>query len=217
MIQISLATVRPFVGQLTAVALTSAALATAAALVGAPLWLIGALALVPWLPLFAGLTVATRRSLGGWMAFYLVLVVTQAGHVFEHVVQVVQLRVLHEPQQHAHGIFGAFDVEWVHFLWNAWILLAVVALIIGRPNNRWLWLAVALAAWHLGEHVVLITTYLLTGIEGSPGLLAMGGLIGDGLPIARPDLHLIYNILETAPLFVGLAVEARRGSVAGRA
>ena len=45
-------------------------------------------------------------------------------------------------------------------------------------------------------------TFLATGIAGSPGLLASGGLIRGGLPLTRPDLHFVYNIFETAAILV---------------
>ena len=54
-----------------------------------------------------------------------------------------------------------------------------------------------------------MATYLRTGVVGSPGLLSAGGLIG-GLPLARPDLHFLYNLAETIPLLVGWRVEFRR-------
>jgi hypothetical protein len=192
------------------------ALVTAAAGVGlaaaaqAPIWLLGVIGLLPWLPLFAVAVLITARVAGGWLAFYLVLALTQTGHVAEHVVQVAQLRVLGLSGEHAHGVFGAFDIEWVHFVWNAWILLAVALLLTHFRQNPWLWLTLPLAAWHLGEHVVLITTYLASGTAGSPGLLATGGLLGGGLPLARPELHLAYNLAETLPLLIGLGWQWRR-------
>lgn len=81
------------------------------------------------------------------------------------------------------------DIEWVHFIWNLWILVALVVLLVGFPRNRWLWLAGALSLWHLVEHVSIMSVYRSTGIAGSPGLLSAGGVIAGGLPLARPDLH----------------------------
>ena len=124
--------------------------------------------------------------------------------------QVTQLRVLGLSGENAHGVIGALDIEWVHFVWNAWILVAVALLLGPFRANPWLWLTLPLAAWHLAEHVVLLATYLATGEVGSPGLLAMGGLLGGGLPLARPDLHLVYNLAETLPLIIGLGWQWRR-------
>jgi hypothetical protein len=40
-------------------------------------------------------------------------------------------------------------------------------------------------------------------VSGTPGLWSQGGAIGGGLPLSRPDLHFLYNIVETAPLVAG--------------
>lgn len=207
--------VRPMLPWLAAAVLLSAVGAGVAASAGAPIWVIGVIGLAAWLPLLAMAVLATGRAAGGWMALFLVLALTQGGHVGEHVVQIFQLRVLGLTGEHAHGVFGALDIEWVHFAWNSWILLAVAILLIRFRNNPWLWLTALLAGWHLFEHLVLITTYLTTGVEGTPGLLARGGLLGGGLGIARPELHLLYNLAETLPLLIGLGREWRRRSLHG--
>ena len=193
-----------------AFALVTATIGVAvAAAQSAPIWLVGAIGLAPCLPLLGRAVILARRLADGWLALYLALGLTQAGHVGEHIVQVAQLRLLGLTGEHAHGVFGALDIEWVHFVWNAWILVAVGLLLIRFRSNPWLWLTLPLAAWHLGEHVVLMAIYLATGLPGSPGLLASGGLLGGGLPLARPELHLVYNLAETVPLLVGLAWQWR--------
>jgi hypothetical protein len=52
-------------------------------------------------------------------------------------------------------------------------------------------------------------SFLATGIPGSPGLLASGGSIGGGLPLSRPDLHFIYNVVETAAIAVAYGWQLR--------
>lgn len=188
---------------------TTAGVALAATL-RAPIWMVGVVGLAPWVPLLGAAVVVTRRAADGWLALYVALALTQTGHVGEHVAQVTQLRVLGLSGEHAHGVFGALDVEWVHFVWNAWVLVAVALLLVPFRANPWLWLTLPLAAWHLVEHVVLLVAYLGTGVVGSPGLLAMGGSLGGGLPLARPELHLVYNLVETLPLLVGLGWQWRR-------
>jgi hypothetical protein len=193
-----------------ALALIGATAGVGLAAAGAPIWLLGVIGLLPWLPLLAATVLLTARAADGWLALYLVVALTQTGHVGEHVVQVVQLRLLGLGGEHAHGVFGALDIEWVHFGWNAWILIAVAVLLTRFRRNPWLWLTLPLAAWHLGEHVVLIAIYLASGTAGDPGLLASGGLLGGGLPLARPELHLAYNLAETLPLLIGLGWQWRR-------
>lgn len=194
-----------------ALALAGAAVGVAAAAaLQAPIWTVGIIGLAPVLPVLAAMVLRVQRLAGDWIAFYLALALTQVGHVGEHVVQVIQLGVLGLGAEHAHGVFGALDIEWVHFAWNSWILVAVVLLLVRFRTNVWLWVTLPLAAWHLGEHVVLIAAYLATGTAGNPGLLAMGGLLAGGLPVARPELHFAYNLAETIPLVIGLAWQWRR-------
>jgi hypothetical protein len=200
---------RPMPWLMSAAILSAAGIGVAAA-TDAPIWVLGIVGLAPWLPLLGMAVLATMRAAGGWMALYLGLALTQAGHVGEHVVQVIQLRVLGLSGEHAHGVFGALDIEWVHFAWNSWIMVAVAILLVRFHRNPWLWATALLAAWHLLEHAVLIVIYLATGVQGTPGLLARGGLVVGGLDIARPELHLVYNLAETLPLLIGLGWELRR-------
>jgi hypothetical protein len=147
------------------------------------------------------------------LALYAVLVVSQTGHVLEHVAQMVQIHGLHLTGKQARGVVGTLDVEWVHFAWNAWILVAVVLLLRHFPGNRWLWLTLVIAGWHMVEHGYVLTVYLSTGVAGTPGLLGAGGAIAGGGPLLRPDLHFLYNVVETLPLMAGFLCEAaRRGT-----
>lgn len=145
-----------------------------------------------------------------WLLLLSLLALTQSAHLLEHVAQMAQLHLLGLSGASARGIIGRLDIEWVHFAWNTWVLLALVALLPRFGANRWLLLTFALAGWHLVEHVVIMTTYLGTGVAGSPGLLGAGGLLGGGLPLARPDLHFLYNVLETLPLLAAWRLELRR-------
>ena len=181
-----------------------------AVLQGLPLWARVLAMLLPWLPVFAGEMVWTYRHYG-WLALFYVLVVTQVGHFFEHVAQVVQIHALGLKGANARGVFGALDIEWVHFLWNSWIILAVVALLASRfRRNPWLWATLAIAGWHELEHAYIMSVYLSTGKAGTPGLLAQGGAIAGGLPLSRPDLHFLYNLIETTPLLLAFAYQLRR-------
>jgi hypothetical protein len=118
--------------------------------------------------------------------------------------------VLHLSGPAARGVVGQLDIEWVHFIWNGWVLLALLVLLPRFRTNAWLIGVTLFAGWHLVEHCVMIATYIRTGVAGSPGLLSSGGLLFGGVPIARPDLHFLYNLVETIPLLVGWGVELRR-------
>jgi hypothetical protein len=137
------------------------------------------------------------------LALFYILAVTQGGHFLEHVVQMVQIHLLGIPGPRAQGVVGALDLEWVHFIWNSAVLAGVIALVVAYPRNRWLWLTALLAGWHELEHTYILVTFLMTGVVGTPGLLSFGGALGGGLPLARPNLHFLYNLIETTPLILG--------------
>lgn len=118
-------------------------------------------------------------------------IVVQLGHQFEHVVQMAQMHLGDQPPAFAHGLIGRLDLEWVHFLMTVFIASVAVFLFTRWPLNPVCWTLMALALWHLAEHTVMLRTYLRTGITGTPGILAKGGLLNG--PLARPDLHFLYN------------------------
>lgn len=145
----------------------------------------------------------------GWLTVYAVVVVSQIGHLAEHVAQMVQIHGLGIANPHAHGVVGNLDLEWVHFVWNVAILV-VLALILRRlPRNPWSWLAFGIAAWHSAEHTIILAVYLSTNVPGHPGLLALDGVLFGGGPLVRPDLHFVYNVAETVFLAAGFAVNWR--------
>lgn len=176
---------------------------------GWPIWLVGGSAVAPWLPLLAVQTAWTYQRYQ-WLALFYILVVTQTGHFLEHIAQMIQLHVLGLTGADARGIFGALDVEWVHFVWNTWVLLAVLVLLARYGANRWLWLTALLSGWHELEHAYIFCVYVSTGLSGTPGLLSQGGALAGGLPIVRPDLHFIYNLIETVPLIIAFLLQARK-------
>jgi hypothetical protein len=182
-----------------------------ALLEGWPLWATGTAALVPWIPLFARDLARLYRAYQ-WLALFYALVVTQTGHFLEHVIQMIQIHVLGLTGLDARGIFGTLDVEWVHFVWNTWVLAAIVVLLLHYRANRWLWVAGLLSSWHEIEHAYIFWTYLTTGVSGTPGLLANGGAILGGLPLSRPDLHFFYNLVETVPLILAFLRQAQAAS-----
>ncbi len=190
-------------------ALTSGASLAVAIIQHWPLWGRGLAVVVPWIPLFAAETAWMYRNFG-YLALFYVLVLTQTGHLFEHVAQITQIHVFHLAGANARGIFGTLDIEWVHFIWNTWVLVAVLLLLPGFRKNPWLWATLGFSILHEIEHLVVFSVYLTTGQAGTPGLLARGGLIGGGLPIARPDLHFFYNLIETVPLVIGFVWQLHR-------
>lgn len=205
-----MATVRSVPGHVILVtALASYSALMLARFQGWPLWGIVLAALLPWLPILSVEVVWTYRHYA-WLALFYVLVVTQAGHVLEHVAQMVQIHLLGLHGAEARGVFGALDTEWVHVVWNTWVLAAVVALLVRFRGNPWLWLTLVVAGWHEVEHLVIMLVYLGSGVAGTPGLLSSGGALFGGVPLPRPDLHFLYNLIETTPLVIAFVHQLRR-------
>ena len=174
-----------------------------------PLWATTVVALVPWLPAFvAGARWNYRRH--HWLVLFYMLVVTQSAHFLEHVAQMVQLHALNLTGSAARGVFGALDIEWVHFLWNMWVVVAAAVLLARFRDNPWLWFTALFAGWHGLEHTYILWAYLTTGVSGTPGWLSLGGAVRGGLPLQRADLHFIYNLIETAPLLIAFVWQLRQ-------
>ena len=152
---------------------------------------------------------ADRLVATPWIALLGFLALSQAAHLLEHVAQMVQIHMLHLSGANAQGIVGQLNIEWVHFTWNALVVVTLLVLLPRFPTNPWLIAVTPLAAWHFVDHSVMIATYVQTGVSGTPGLLSSGGLLFGGLPIARPDLHFLYNLVETVPLLIAWIVELR--------
>ena len=132
-----------------------------------------------------------RRSRSRVLLVLQAAIIVQAGHQVEHIAQMFQMHVDGQPPAFAHGLVGRLDLEWVHFGLTAGIALVAVLVLVRWPKNPVAWLLMPLALWHLAEHTNILMTYLRTGITGTPGILAHGGLLNG--PLARPDLHFLYN------------------------
>lgn len=145
--------------------------------------LIAAVTILPWIPLFT-MKVLWSSKHYGFMALYLVIMVLQAGHVTEHIVQLLQFIFIYNPAHmcfgwswyggcaDAHGVFGELNRETVHFVWDGIILIAVIAVRIHfrTSKNIWLTLSIIAAAIHQVEHIYLEFIYLFT-----PNFYNMGG------------------------------------------
>ncbi len=131
------------------------------------------------------------RSRSRVMLILVAAIVLQVGHQVEHIAQMFQMHVDGQPPAFAHGLVGRLDLEWVHFGLTVTIALVALIALARWPRNPVAWLLMPLALWHLAEHTAILITYLRTGITGTPGILAHGGLLNG--PLARPDLHFLYN------------------------
>src|SRR6266702_2041685 len=170
-------------------------------MMGWQLWLMALLILLVWSPILAMKTRDIYRQ-SRWLAFFFVLLVAQS----------VQIHLLGLSGTQAHGIIGMLDLEWVHFLFDAgWVPICVYTLfVIFRKSNPWLWILAVIVTWHALEHIAIMSVYLRTGLVGTPGLLAHGGAIAGGLPISRPDLHFLYNLVEETFILIAYAYQLKQ-------
>ena len=179
-------------------------------MIGMDLWKVALLILLAWLPIFVIKTKEVYRQYR-WLAFFFVLLIAQSVHFTEHIAQMIQIHLMGLSGIQAHGIIGMLDLEWVHFLFDAcWVPICVYTLlVIYRKSNPWLWILAVIVTWHALEHIAIMSVYLRTGIVGSAGLLAHGGAIAGGLPLVRPDLHFLYNLLEETLILIAYAYQLK--------
>lgn len=176
---------------------------------GWPGWAMTIATILPFLPLVARQTRWTAGVSVPLAVFYS-LVVTQGAHFGEHFAQMIQIHLMGRQGMAAMGLISPLNMEWVHFLWNAWVLVALILLARWFRGNTWIWVALGVAVWHVIEHLVIMEAYLSTGQMGDPGILARGGMIGDGVGLTRPDLHFLYNVLVTTPILIAFVVQVRQ-------
>lgn len=145
----------------------------------------------------------------GWQRVFLLVVLLQAGHFGEHIIQVIQTFVLHYTA--AHGLIGAgLDTEELHLAFNAALFVAMIALLAGcgfvprlRQGSGGSSLVVLFAAgtllqgYHAAEHIVRLVNYQRTGV--SPQL----GILGQWVDLTW--LHFSLVALAFAALLAGFS------------
>jgi hypothetical protein len=148
------------------------------------------------------------------VAFVIVAgLLVQGFHMVEHVVQVFQVYVLEATQRS--GILGSVvDTEWVHFAYNAAVLLFLGALV--RPLWRGrlgvdaltragvpLLAALLVQAYHFVEHTAKVVQHVSTGATPAPGLV--GGRAG------LVWFHFGINLAVYVGQAIGVVMLARAG------
>lgn len=153
----------------------------AVALLKQPIWLatVGALALL--LPIGVLKWRDDLRRYGVVVTALSVLLAAQGFHTIEHAAQEFQYYVLRWPAFASSGLISAANAEWVHFVWNWFIVAAVLFLVIkGRMRNVWAWLLLAWALAHSVEHTYMFARYL--ELRGELAQLGFPNLSAQGLP-----------------------------------
>lgn len=174
------------------------------------MWYVAAAILLFWTPFGIQYTTQLVKQ-DARLAIYFVFLALQSIHMTEHIAQMVQIHILGRMFSSSHGLFGALlDVEWLHFWFDSVYIpfCMIYLLMLYKGCDKWMLILFPLAIWHAAEHVVIINYYIRTGITGSPGILAQGGLIGS--PISRPDLHFLYNLFEEAFIILGFRNKLHR-------
>jgi hypothetical protein len=164
---------------------------------------------------------ASRRDSLADPAFYFLATVAavQGGHVFEHIVQVLQVFVFGVPEDEALGLLGYVlqfngTEEWLHLVFNGVYLASLYALIV--PLWRvtpvvlptWAFAVFLLASvwvetWHMVEHAVIISHVIANGGCPCPG-------IGDvALDLSDTILHFFYNAIAYAGVVIVLLFALR--------
>ena len=167
-------------------------------------------------------TAATRPAIGtAFLGFYSAVVVVQGGHVIEHIIQLIQVFVLGIPDDQALGLLGhIFAIqgteEWLHIVFNVSYLACLVVIAWRLLRSPWLprlvlwaflFFGVWLEAWHVLEHVVIISSVIANNGCPCPGLL------DSRLGVSDTVLHFGYNAVAyaaTALPFVYLLRQVRR-------
>lgn len=113
----------------------------------------------------------------------LVLVAVQSFHMFEHLLQVWRVRVDGVPSRG--GLAGpGVEAEWVHFTYNAVVILLLGCLLYARRlgwrppgaarlGDRLLMVAVLVQGYHVIEHSAKLVQHLAGGAKVNDGLLGV--------------------------------------------
>lgn len=203
---------------------------------GWPLWLSSAIILAI---LLISISLKSRTDLkryGLTVALLGALLTVQGFHTIEHIAQWVQYHLLFWSMRQSSGLISPANAEWVHFVWNWGVLLAVLILVRGGLRNIWAGFLLGVALAHTIEHTYTFIRYFIVlqelrelGVtnvtaQGLPGILGRDGWLArsawtqgtilcsiPGLTTAiRLDVHFWWNVLEMSLLALAGSVFLRR-------
>lgn len=136
---------------------------------------------------------------------FVATVLVQGFHMVEHILQVMQKSLGVSP---AHGLIGAFNLEWIHFTYNAvyLILLGVLFVVVAVKRvfpslipsrvpllSAFLFLVIV-QGYHVVEHTVKLQQHIMTGLQGTPGIL--------GAHLDLVWFHFLLNLAVYIPLLL---------------
>jgi len=138
------------------------------------------------------------------MQVFLVIVL---GHWAEHILQAIQVFVLHWPRPEARGALGMVfpwlvTSETLHYGYAVVMLIGLLLLrpaFVGRGRTWWN-VALGIQVWHHFEHLLLlvqaITGHYFFGMAQPTSILQ--------LVFPRVELHLFYNAVVFAPMMAAM-------------
>ena len=152
---------------------------------------------------------AVARVAGPGVALLALLLVAQAGHSVEHVVQMAQVYLHDLPGVASQGFLVVANVEWVHAAWSSGVALGAIALLALGLRTPWAWLLLLWSLAHAGEHGYLLVRSLQVqaamadlGLPAASASQALPGILGrDGWLSTSPFASWCSSIpgLITAP------------------
>ncbi|MFO7167641.1 MAG: hypothetical protein DIU80_006390 [Chloroflexota bacterium] len=187
-----------------------------------PTWAITVIVLLALLPVGVLKWREDRRRYGTVVMLLSVILITQGLHTVEHIVQWVQYYILMMPARQSTGLVSAANSEWVHFVWNWWVLLVVAVLVRGGMRGWLAMLLLAVTVLHAVEHTYLFVRHYMVlnelralnittlTAQGLPGIIGQDGWLArspvtqgtflctlPGLTTApRLDVHFWWNLIE---------------------
>lgn len=144
------------------------------------------------------------------MALNVFLVIVVA-HWIEHILQAIQIFVLHWPRPQAGGALGLLfpwlvSSEWLHYFYAIVMLIGLIILQPGFQGRARTWWNIALVIqfWHHIEHALLmwqaLTQHFLFGRAAPVSILQ--------LFFPRAELHLFYNAVVFVPMIIAMYYHA---------
>jgi hypothetical protein len=151
-----------------------------------------------------------------------IFMIVVLAHLSEHIIQVIQLWVLHWPRPHCMGILGLkypwlMKTEWLHYGHALFMLLGLAALrpaITIRQALLWWNIALAIAFWHHIEHALLLGQALIhDNLYNFAAPVSIAQILAQHLSrqpfigqpyLPRIELHLFYNLIALAPMLIAL-------------
>jgi hypothetical protein len=150
-------------------------------LLGRPVWVGTALALLVLLAVGVVKWRDDLRRYGAAVAVLSALLAAQGFHTIEHGAQEIQYHILKWAPFQSSGLISTANSEWVHFVWN-WLVIATIAFLVlrGGMRNVWAWLLLAWSLAHALEHAYMFARYL--EMRGELARLGFPSLSAQGLP-----------------------------------